>query len=86
MTCTARRPPHRNLILVLEIICWAILLAAWIAICVDIVNHTECIVGPHDRTCDTIYAALAFVFFNWIVFTVTMFLVGRHVLGPHEDK
>lgn len=72
---------HHYFILALEFINWAMFLAVWIALSVNIGKHQECEAGPfgghlHNRPCNTAYTAIAFAIADWILFTVTFVSVG----------
>jgi hypothetical protein len=63
---------HQFIILVLEIFSWAMLLAAWIAVFVNVGKRTQCNIDRRDRPCNSIYAASAFAIIDWMLFTGTM--------------
>jgi hypothetical protein len=78
-------PIHKYVFLALEILCWALLLAAWIGVCVDLAQHSECFISRHIRACNTLYVALAFVVFDWILFTATMAIVVPKLLRADDS-
>ena len=85
---TYRPKSHHYLTLALEFINWALFLAVWIAISVNIGRDDQC-VDPdgshsHSRECNTIYTALAFAIVDWLLFTVTFVFVGMAV-GKREE-
>jgi hypothetical protein len=83
-----RPKSHHYLILALEFINWALFLAVWIALSVDIGKHQECVVDSnghsHSRPCDTAYTAIAFAIVDWILFTVTFVSVGLAVKSGED--
>ena len=74
---------HHRLFLFLEFTNWAMFLAVWIALAVNIGRKDWCVDpdGSHSRSreCDTIYAAWAFAIVEWILFTATLAGVGMAV-------
>jgi len=85
----AHRPKsHHYLILALEFTNWALFLAIWIAISVNIGRDNECRAPDgthaHSRECNTIYTALAFAIADWVLFTASFVFVGIAV-GKREE-
>ena len=83
-----RPKSHHYYTLVLEFINWGLFLAIWIALSVNIGRHDQCVAanGGHDhsRPCDTVYSALAFAIFDWLLFSFTFFCVGWAILTGKE--
>jgi hypothetical protein len=80
----AHRPrSHHYLTLALEFINWALFLAIWISLSVNIGRDDQCTAPDgghlHTKECNTIYTALAFAIVDWLLFTVTFLFVGKAV-------
>lgn len=79
---------HHFIVLALEFINWSLFLAVWIAISVNIGKHQQCVApaGGHDhsRPCNAAYTTLAFAIVDWILFTVSFFLVVAAVFEKKE--
>lgn len=79
---------HHYLILALDFINWGLFFAIWIALAVNIGRDDQCAAsdGGHLRTkeCDTIYTAWAFAIADWLLFTVTLFFVGKALSKKEE--
>ena len=81
---------HHYLTLALEFVNWALFLAVWIALSVNIGRHDQCVAvdGGHAKTqeCKTIYTALAFAILDWLLFTVTFVSVGLAVSKKEDGR
>lgn len=77
---------HHFIILALELISWTMLLAAWIAIWVNVGQRTQCNIHRRDRSCNTIYAASVFAIIDWMFFTGTLIgvMVGLTESGESQ--
>ena len=86
------------IILVLDFICFDLLLAVWISLSVDLGKRKQCVDDDGDgglaytTSCKTIYGALGFAAADWLLFAATFFndirasLSRRRTLPENAEK